>query len=89
MKLEIEIPEEELRDAVAASVRKQIQNHAVSYAANQAIMKQVADRWGDAALKVVKEELGNSEELREQVREEIVRKLRAQLAGLMKTPKAV
>jgi len=85
MKLEIEITEDEIRNVVERKVKAAIGSQTESYGADAYIKDQVKLRWQTAVNELIKEEINNSQKLKEKIRSEIERKLRAQLSAAMKS----
>lgn len=89
MHLDIDIPDEEveqkIRDFVRSKYFDAVKAESASYCNEQYIKSAVKDRWRAAADKIIEEELAKVEVLRKQVRDEILRKLKAQISAAMKT----
>jgi len=88
MKLEIEITEEELRDAIERRVRAAIYDQTNSYVADAYIKEQVKIHWKVAVDLMIKEVLNDKDDknkLREKIMEELEKKLREQLAVALKS----
>ena len=84
MKLEIEIPDEELRDFLAEKVRATIAAR-VNFWSTEATIKNMVQAKFDAHIEeIVVEEMGNSDPLREKIRVELERKIRLRLNAAIK-----
>ena len=85
MKLEIEITEEEIRGEVARKVRAAISDQSNHWHSVDYIKDQVKAQWKTAVDAIIQDVLNNSQVIREKVEAEVERKIRAQLASLMKS----
>ncbi len=84
MLLSIEITEAEIQAAVETKVRAVIKEQTNSLTIDRYIKEQVQASWRNAVDNLVKEVLGNSENLRASIAVEVERKLRAQIAAAVK-----
>ena len=84
MKLEIEITEEELRNAIERKVRTAVADQTNHYGTDAYIKEQVKAHWKAAVDALVAEALTDSKALREKIAAELEKKLRAQLATALK-----
>jgi hypothetical protein len=84
MKLEIEITEEEIKSAIERKVRSAIADQSNSWGTDAYIKEQVKARWKAAVAALVVECLNDSTVLREKIRAEVERKLRAQVSAAIK-----
>ena len=84
MKLEIEITEDEIRSEVERKVRAAMSSQTNNWNADQYIKDQVQAEWGTAVDAIIQDVLNNSQVIREKVEAEVERKIKAQLAALMK-----
>ena len=84
MKVEIEIPEEELVAAIEKKVRQYVAAEAASWQVGEYIRDRIREKWKATADLVIAEVLDNGPELRAKIAEEIEKKLRAQLAVAMR-----
>lgn len=84
MKLEIEITEEELKNAVERKVRTAVADQTNQWNVDQYIKEQVKTHWHSAVDALVQEALNDSKTLREKIAAELAKKLRAQLAAALK-----
>ena len=87
MKLEIEITEEEIRSAIERKVRTAIADQTNQWNVDSYIKAQVAEHWKLAVDAMVREELADSERLREKIIASIEAKLKGQLTAMMKVKK--
>jgi hypothetical protein len=87
MKLEIEITEEEIRSAMERKVRTAIADQTNQWNVDRYIKDQVAEHWKLAVDAMVREELADSERLREKIIAAIEAKLKGQLTAMMKVKK--
>lgn len=88
MKIEIEITEDEIRDAIARKVRVAIADQTNQWSVDRFITDMVKKYWQEIADKMVRESLADSETLRGKIVEAIERKLKARLTALMKDKKS-
>lgn len=84
MKLEIEITEEELRSAFEQKVRSVVAEQVNAYNTDSYIREVVKTKWKGEIEDIVAEMLYNSQPLREKIANELQRKLRLQLAAVLK-----
>jgi len=84
MKLEIEITEEELRNAIERKVRAAVADQTNSYGTDAYIKDQVKAHWKAGVDALVEEALKDSAVLRKKIAAELEKKLRAQLATALK-----
>lgn len=85
MKLEIEITEDEIRSEVERKIRAAISTQSNYWNADKYIKDQVQSRWDATVSAIIQDVLNNSQVIREKVEAEVERKIRAQLASLMKS----
>lgn len=85
MKLEIEITEDEIRSEVERKIRSAISTQSNYWNADKYIKDQVQSRWDATVSAIIQDVLNNSQVIREKVEAEVERKIRAQLASLMKS----
>jgi len=84
MKIELEITEEEIRDALARKVRVAIADQTNQWSVDDFIKATVRKYWQEVADKMVKECLENSEDMRTRIIAAVERKLKSQVTALMK-----
>jgi len=84
MKLEIEISEDEIRSELDRKIRAAISDQSNHWHANDYIKNQVKANWQTAVDSIIQDVLNNSQVIREKVEAEVERKIKAQLAALMK-----
>ena len=84
MKLEIEITEEEIKSAIERKVRSAVADQTNTWGADAYIKDQVTAHWKEAVDSLVAECLNDSAVIREKIRGELERKLRAQVAAAIK-----
>ena len=87
MKLEIEITEEEIKSALERKVRTAIADQTNQWNVDSYIKGQVAEHWKSTVDVMVREELADSERLREKIIAAIEAKLKGQLTAMMKVKK--
>jgi len=87
MKLEIEVSEEELKDAIARHVLTAVADRVNSWGSQQKLKDVVAAKYEELVREIVTEELKKSATIRQQVQEAMVSKIRGQLTAAMKVPK--
>jgi hypothetical protein len=83
-KLDIEITEEELRDALARKVRAAVADQTNQWGTEKYIKGAVKRMWTDVVDTMVKEALENSETIKEKIAAEIEGKLKRQISAAMK-----
>lgn len=86
MEIKIVLDEEAVLKEAENKVRRVLASYLNTYPIEIDIQRCIKKYWEDTVETLVVEELKNSDALREQVREAIKRKLRAQLTKLMKEP---
>lgn len=84
MKLEIEITEDEIRSAIERKVHSAVADQTNNWSTDGYIREQVKAHWQAAVESVVAEQLNDSTVLREKIRLEIEKKLRAQVSAAIK-----
>jgi hypothetical protein len=84
MKLEIEITEDEIRSAVERKVRTAIADQTNNWGTDTYVKECVKAHWKTAVDALVAECLNDSAALREKIRGEVERKLRAQVSAAIK-----
>ena len=84
MKVEIEIPEDELVAAIEKKVRQYVAAEAASWQVGEYIRDRIREKWKATADLVIAEALANGPELRAKIAEEIEKKLRAQLTAALR-----
>jgi hypothetical protein len=87
MKMEIEITEEEIKSAMERKVRTAIADQTNQWNVDRYIKDQVAEHWKASVDAMVREELADSERLREKIIAAIEAKLKGQLTAMMKVKK--
>ena len=87
MKLEIEITEQEIRDALERKVRVAIADQTNNYRSDDFIKEQVKLAWSSAVTSMINEQLADSEAIKNKIRASIEAKLKGQLTAMMKGPK--
>lgn len=83
MKIEIEIPEETVREAINKVALQKIVEHATRYASARYLEGLIEEQWKIEAQKVVAELFANVEPIREAARKQLERMLMRQLRQLM------
>ena len=84
MRIEVEIPEEELRAAIQRKITDAIAVILNSYTTDNYIKERVKLQWRQAVDALVLEALSDHKELRALISAEVERKLRLQLAAAIK-----
>lgn len=84
MKLEIEVTESEIKGAIERKVRTAIADQTNEWGTDAYIKECVKAHWKAAVDALVAELLNDSAALREKIRAEVERKLRAQVAAAVK-----
>ena len=84
MKIEIEVSEAELKDALARHVRTAVADRVNAWGAQTALREAVAKKYKELVSELVIEELKKSKVIREQIQTALVAKIRGQLTAAMK-----
>jgi len=84
MKIEIEVSEDVLREELQRQAAKMLLDKLAHWQLKDELTKVVNKLWGENVEKVVREELANTDALREKVVATLERKIQGQLATLMK-----
>ncbi len=84
MKIEIEVSEDVLREELQRQAKKLLLDKLGNWQLKDELAKVVNKLWGENVEKVVREELANTDALREKVVATIERKIQGQLTALMK-----
>ncbi len=84
MKLEIEVTEDEVRSAIERKVRVAMSEHVENYWTQNSIKEVIKKHWSDAVDSIVREELANSDKIREAVQKSLESKIKSQLTALLK-----
>ena len=88
MKLEIEVTEDEVRSAIERKVRVAISEHVDNYWTQNSIKEVIKKHWSEAVDNIVREELENSDKIRETVQKMLEHKIKSQLTNLLKSKEA-
>jgi len=93
MKLEIEIPEEDLKGMLESKIKVLVSGYLDSYAASyyteQGLRDEIKRQWEATASALIKEEVENSAKMREMIKKSMENKIRGQLNFLMKTEQGI
>lgn len=84
MKIEVEIAEEELKATAERKVKEAVTGQINTWMSEKYIRDKVSECWKSSVDSLVREELNNSKPLRAKIAAEIERRLRAQLAAMIK-----
>ena len=88
MKLETEIPDDVLADAMQSAALNAAQEHIQrklgSWATENEVKREIDARWSETVGKIIQEEMADLPALREKVRAALERKLSAKLAKAIK-----
>ena len=84
MKIEIEVSEELIREEIQRQAAKMLLDKLAHWQLKDELTKVVNKLWGENVEKVVREELANTDALREKVVATLERKIQGQLTALMK-----
>ena len=87
MKIEIEVTEAELKDALVRHVRTAVADRVNAWGANHAIKTIVDTMYKDTVALIVEETMKDSPTIRAHVLEAIKAKIKGQLTRMMKEPK--
>ena len=87
MKLEIEIPDEEIQEAIVKVVRENIQQLLYHWGTKDVIQSAVKRAWDDSTDDIIKSEIAKKDELEAMVKSEFTRQLRLKIAKLSKDEK--
>ena len=85
MILEVEITEQELKDALARKVRSAIAEQNESWGAANEIKERTKKAWSEAVDSLLAELLGNSVELKRLIDAEVERRIKARVAAALKS----
>jgi Mor family transcriptional regulator len=88
MKIEVEISDEMIRDALEEAVIKQVRGVLSGWRVDDEVKDQVKKRWPSIVGVMIEERVLNREALKAQISEEIARKLRLQISAAMKAASA-
>lgn len=84
MKLEFEITEQEIKDALERKVRQAIAEQNTSWNAANEIKDRTKKAWGEAVESLLAEILGDSEELKRMVAAEVEKRIKARVTAVLK-----
>lgn len=84
MKLEIEVSEIELKDALARHIRTAVADRVNSWGEAQNIKALVQAKYKELVAEIVEDELRNAPKIRELVQAALVNKIKGQLTAAMK-----
>ena len=84
MKIEIEVSEDVLREELQRQAARMLLDKMAHWQLKDELTKVVNKLWGENVEKVVREELANTDALREKVVATLGRKIQGQLTALMK-----
>lgn len=84
MKIEVEISEDEIRNAVELKIRSAVSDQSNHWSVDDYIKTQVKAQWQTTVDSMILDMLNNSQLLREKIATELERKLRSQLAAAIK-----
>ena len=84
MKLEVEIPEQEIKDALERKVRQAIAEQNTSWNAANEIKDRTKKAWCEAVESLLAEILGDSEELKRMVAAEVEKRIKARVTAALK-----
>ena len=84
MRLEVEITEAEIKDAIERKIRVAIADQTNQWGADNFIKAQVKAMWEEQVATMIQEQLADSEVIKEKIRTMIESKLKGQLAAVMR-----
>lgn len=84
MKIEVEISDDMIREALEEVVIKQVRDVLSGWRVDDEVKDQVKKRWPSIVGVMIEERVLNREALKAQISEEIARKLRLQISAAMK-----
>jgi ribosome-interacting GTPase 1 len=84
MKLEIEIAEDDIRDAIKKKIDYILTVVSSSYSNEEAIEDLIKKHWKENMVRIVEEEMKNEDALRAKIQKALENKIRAQMARLLK-----
>ena len=87
MKIEVEVTEEEMKNAIARHVRAAIADRVNSWGMSERVKRMVNEAWDEVAQSLISEELRNSTKLKQQINDALVAKIRRQLNSVLKGDK--
>ena len=85
MKIEIEVTEEEIRSALELPIRRQVSSTLSHWSVEEDIKRMINDRWPEVEKAMIEEQLTDSEKLKQQICDEILRKLKLQVDRVMRS----
>lgn len=85
MILEVEITEQELRDALARKVRSAIAERNESWGAANEIKERTKKAWGEAVDSLLAELLGSSAELKRMIDAEVEKRIKARVTAALRS----
>ena len=88
MKIEFEITDDEIREAMRDSIRIAVNNTLSHWNVRDQVEKMVKEQWPDAIRGVIDEMVSNHAKTKEIIAENIARKLRAQVSAALKLAQA-
>jgi hypothetical protein len=88
MKIEVEVSEAELKDALAHHVRTAVADRIHAWGQQNLLKEAVAAKYRELVSELVEEELRKAPQIREQIQQALINKIRGQLTTAMnkKTP---
>lgn len=87
MKLEVEVTEDEMRDAIQRHIRTAVADRVNGWGMQEKVKKMVNEAWDETANNLIRESLANHQTLKDQIHTEIVRKIKRNLDAAMKDMK--
>lgn len=88
MKIEIEVSDEMIREALEATVIKQVRAVLSAWTVDEEVSRMVRARWPAVINAVIDEHVANHAGVRKQIADEMARKLRLQISAAMKAAQA-
>ena len=84
MKIEIEVTEQDVREAVGRQIAEAVSAQSLRYQADEYIKAQVKAMWTPMVDQMIRDAIANSKAMRGKIADEIERKLRAQIGAVMR-----
>ena len=84
MKIEIEISDEMIRAALEETVTNHVREVLRGWAIPDEVKRMVKERWPEVVGAMIDDQVADHERLREQIADEMARKLRLQVAAALK-----
>lgn len=87
MKLEIEITEQEIKSAIERKIRVAVAEYSNSYESERLVRDIIKTSWRDSVDRIILDEIANSDKMRDTIRAELEKKIKAQLQAVINKAK--